>query len=57
MSFWQFAQLHGGEFGTIGFGFLFLVSEWLGTNEKYKSNSIWQLINDWLKKKAEKPSA
>lgn len=34
---------------AIIFAFLFAVSEWIGNNKKIKQNSIYQIINTFLK--------
>ena len=35
---------------TIVFAFLFTMSEWIGNNKKIKQNSIYQVINTFLRK-------
>ena len=35
---------------AIFFAFLFAISEWVGNNKRIKQNSIYQIINTFLKK-------
>ena len=52
LSLWAFMKAHWSEIGGAVFTILFAFSEYLAQSEKFKANSIFQLIQGWLKGRA-----
>ncbi len=53
LSLWAFCKLHWSEIGGAVFTLLFFASEYIGQNPAIEANSLFQLVKNFLKAKAD----